>query len=221
MVYFEKSQPAPACLEAEKLKVNGDYKCGEVLTRLLGDFKNKCYLCEQKAPTTINVEHFTAHQGDRELKFDWNNLFWSCGHCNNTKLAQHTDLLNCTVATDAVETALKYEIKPFPKEKAQITAQNTDPRTARTRDLLLAIFNGSTPLKTIESANLRDLLLQEIKVFQSALIAYYESNSEAEHDEHRQKITRHLDKSSHFTAFKRWIIRDNEELNGDFGHLLD
>ena len=221
MVYLEKSQPAPTCLVAEKAKASGDYKCGDVLARLRDDFKNKCYLCEQKSPTTINVEHFTAHQGNLDLKFDWNNLYWSCGHCNNTKLALYSDLLNCTVAADAVETVLKYEIKPFPKEKAQITVQNSDPRTARTRDLLLAIFNGTTPLKTIESANLRDLLLQEIKIFQSALIAYYESISEDERHEHRQKITRHLDKSSHFTAFKRWIIRDNEELSDDFGHLLD
>lgn len=221
MVYFEKSQPAPACLEVEKAKTNGDYKCGEVLERLYNDFKNKCYLCEQKAPTTINVEHFTAHQGDLNLKFDWNNLFWSCGHCNNTKLALYSDLLNCTVAADAVETALKYEIKPFPKEKAQITAQNADPRTGRTRDLLLAIFNGTTPLKTIESSNLREHLLREIKDFQTELIAYYESIGEAERQEHRQKIARHLDRSSAFTAFKRWVIRNNEGLYSDFAHLLD
>jgi len=58
MVYFEKSQPAPACLAEEKTKTSGDYKCGDVLRRLAADFKNKCYLCEHKRPTNLNVEHF-------------------------------------------------------------------------------------------------------------------------------------------------------------------
>jgi len=80
MIYFEKSQPAPECLEKEKSKKSGNYKCAGVLKRLKDDFKNKCYICESKAPTTINVEHFKSHQGDSDLKFDWNNLFWSCGH---------------------------------------------------------------------------------------------------------------------------------------------
>jgi uncharacterized protein (TIGR02646 family) len=117
MVYFEKSQPAPACLVLEKGKANGDYKTPETLRRLENDFKNKCYICESKAPHTINVEHFNPHQGNQDLKFDWNNLFWACGHCNNTKLATHNNLLNCTDINDNVEEAIHYYINPFPKEK--------------------------------------------------------------------------------------------------------
>lgn len=78
MVYLEKSQPAPDCLETEKAKAYGDYKCKNVLERIKTDFKNKCYLCEYKEPVAINVEHFRPHEGDKDLKFDWNNLFWSC-----------------------------------------------------------------------------------------------------------------------------------------------
>ncbi len=44
MVFFEKSQPAPACLETEKAKANGDYKCDVTLNRIKEDFKNKCYI---------------------------------------------------------------------------------------------------------------------------------------------------------------------------------
>lgn len=39
MLYFKKSQPAPDCLEQEKSKKNGDYKCGDVLDRLKVNFK--------------------------------------------------------------------------------------------------------------------------------------------------------------------------------------
>ena len=33
------------------------------------------------------VEHLLPHLDGKypKRKFDWNNLFWSCGHCNNVK----------------------------------------------------------------------------------------------------------------------------------------
>ena len=37
MVYFEKSNPAPVCLEVEKAKANGDYKCDNVLEKIKTD----------------------------------------------------------------------------------------------------------------------------------------------------------------------------------------
>ncbi len=102
MVHFEKSQPAPTCLETEKGKANGDYKCENVLDRIKDDFMNKCYICEYKEPESINVEHFIPHEGDKDLKFDWNNLFWSCSHCNNTKLNNYDNILNCTIEADVL-----------------------------------------------------------------------------------------------------------------------
>lgn len=75
MVYIEKSQPAPKCLDKEKNKANGDYRCASVLDRIKNDFRNKCYICEYKEPVSINIEHFRPHKGDKNLKFDWNNLF--------------------------------------------------------------------------------------------------------------------------------------------------
>ncbi|MCP5046806.1 MAG: HNH endonuclease, partial [bacterium] len=67
-----------------------------VLERVKRDFKNKCYICEYKEPPSINIEHFLPHRGDKDLKFDWDNLFWSCAHCNNTKGDKFDNILNCT-----------------------------------------------------------------------------------------------------------------------------
>jgi uncharacterized protein (TIGR02646 family) len=120
MINVVKSQPAPACLEAEKWKANGDYKCGDVLERMKHDFKNKCYICEELAPTTINVEHFRPHGGNIDLKFDWNNLFFVCGHCNNTKLAGYTNLLDCTDPNYRILDLIRIEMKPFPKERVKV-----------------------------------------------------------------------------------------------------
>lgn len=217
MIYFEKSQPAPECLEKEKLKVSGDYKCGCVLERLQNDFKNKCYICESQAPTTINVEHFKSHQGDVDLKFDWNNLFWACGHCNNIKLAKFDDILNCTDLNDNVENALKYEFKPFPHEKVAVEAVNNNSKTENTKNLLLAVFNGTTKLKNIEADNLCNALLKEMRDYQNHLCEYYDAYDKEDKSHSSRKIKSHLNSASAFTAFKRQVIKDNPALFAEFG----
>jgi uncharacterized protein (TIGR02646 family) len=222
MLYFEKSQPAPDCLAIEKQKASGDYKCGCVLERLKTDFKNKCYICESKSPSTINVEHFKSHQGDKNLKFDWNNLFWSCGHCNNTKLAKFDFILNCADTNDVIEEKLNYDIKPYPRAKVSITANSDDNKTLQTQALLLAVFNGTTTLKEIESDNIRSNLLKEIKNFQKWLFKYFnDTNDDKEKERCLKKIKQHLNKASAFTSFKRQIIKDDDELFKEFSHCFD
>lgn len=221
MVNFEKSQPAPNCLASEKSKASGDYKCGDVLERLKSDFKNKCYLCEQKAPSNINVEHFQSHQGNLDLKFDWNNLYWSCSHCNNIKSSLYDDILNCNDSSQRVDSWIKYEIDPFPKEKAKISIIEDETNADNTVELLDKIYNGSTNLKTIEAANIRQKLLLEIRDFQNWLFEYFEEEEETEQKIFlRRKIENHLRNSSNFTAFKRWIIWKNEAMNHEFGELI-
>jgi hypothetical protein len=56
-----RSQPAPASLATEKLKTSGEYNKPDVLVRLKEDFYNKCYLCEEKAISKIEVDHFLPH----------------------------------------------------------------------------------------------------------------------------------------------------------------
>ena len=220
MIYFEKSQPAPECLEKEKLKQNGDYKCGDVLNRLKDDFKNKCYICETKEPTNINVEHFKSHSENPDLKFDWNNLFLACGHCNNTKLDKFDNLLDCTNLNDKIESQLKYFFNPFPLEKVAIETANDDEKSTATKNLLLAVFNGTTKLKIIESANLRNQLLEEIRDFQKHLCDYYKAHNDEDKDHHRRKILSHLNAASAFTAFKRQIIKNNPNLLNEFGYCF-
>lgn len=222
MVYFEKSQPAPKSLAIEKQKKNGKYNSEDVLKQLQTDFKNKCYLCERKAPASINVEHFVAHQSNIDLKFDWNNLFWSCVHCNNTKLINYINILNCTNIEDDVENALYYHMPPYPKELVNIEVLKTSQKAISTKALLLKIYNGSTEHKIIEAANIRTALLNDIWDFQNALIGYYNSSNDDETNTfYLIKIKRHLNRSSNFTAFKRWIIKKNDEMSKDLEQYFD
>ncbi len=165
---------------------------GDVLNRLKDDFKNKCYICETKEPTNINVEHFKSHRENPDLKFDWNNLFLACGHCNNTKLAKFDNLLNCTNLNDKIEAQLKYSFNPFPFETVTIEATSNDAKAIETQNLLLAVFNGTTKLKKIESSNLRNKLLDEINDYQKHLCAYYKAHDNEEKNYHRMKILSHF-----------------------------
>ena len=87
MVKVERSSPAPDSLAEEKKKPNGSYSKPDVIEKLKKDFHNKCYICELDKLQDPQVEHLRPHFGGKniERKFDWNNLFWSCSHCNGVK----------------------------------------------------------------------------------------------------------------------------------------
>ncbi len=214
MVFFNKSQPAPIILSTHNSQ--------DILDRLEVDFCNKCYICEEKEPKDINIEHFVAHQGNDTLRLDWNNLFLSCTHCNNIKSNNFQNLLNCTILSDKVDTALYYHCNPFPKEKAEFSIKIPSVKATETKELLKKSFNGEhTPQKALESANLRSLLVKEIRVFQALLFDYDESECSDNKEYYLRKIKFHLSKFSAFTAFKRWIIRDNPELLQEFSSYLE
>ena len=95
MINIKRSYPAPSSLEREKVKKSGKYNLQDVIDMLDVDFKSKCYLCEIKA-TAFEVEHLVAHENNIDLKFDWDNLFLSCRHCNNIKSNKFNNILYCT-----------------------------------------------------------------------------------------------------------------------------
>ena len=49
MINLIKSTPSPVCLIDQLATAGNNYRCGDVIPRLKDDFKNKCYLCEEKS----------------------------------------------------------------------------------------------------------------------------------------------------------------------------
>jgi len=225
MIHIQKSVDPPPCLEEEMTKQNGDYKCGDVVERLANDFQNKCYLCEYPNPTGINVEHFQAHRGNKTLKYDWKNLFFSCGHCNNTKLAipQFNQILNCTVQDDEVETSISYYFKLYPKTEIQLTALSEDQRVANTVALLSKIYNGHTAIKALEASYIREKMLAEISDFHSHLnTCFVDEDAEPDERHHAlRKIKDHLRKKSGFRAFKSWIVWNNPLYRKELSQFIE
>ncbi len=97
MVKIERTPAPPASLAAEKEKANGSYRESDVIRQLQHDFNGKCYLCEIDKLQSIEVEHLHPHGGDKERKFAWDNLFYSCAHCNSVKNQSkyHDTILDC------------------------------------------------------------------------------------------------------------------------------
>jgi len=205
MVNIERKEPAPTCLQTQT-----DYKCGDVLEKLEKVFFGKCYICET-ATFSTNVEHFKAHQGDIALKFDWNNLFLACNHCNNIKLT--TEILNCTDPNHDVEERIEYNSISVIEQPIEIKANNNynDKLTKDTVDLLNKVYNGHTKIKTIDAKKLKMSLIKEMLQFQNLMLDYYEGkNNIHKLAEIERNIKVELHKGSKLTAFKRQIIKDFE-----------
>lgn len=75
---------------------NTTYNTPEVNAALVEMFHGKCYICENKRASSFQIEHLRPHKSNVDLKYDWNNLFWSCAHCNNLKNAGYEPILDCS-----------------------------------------------------------------------------------------------------------------------------
>lgn len=99
MVKIDRTPTPPPSLAIESKKARGSYTLEDVISQLKQDFHSKCYLCELKDLTDIEVEHLLPHY-NRKIKeriFDWNNLFYTCPHCNSIKNSRIYDekILDC------------------------------------------------------------------------------------------------------------------------------
>jgi hypothetical protein len=90
-----------------------------------------------------------------------------------------------------------------------------------TVELLTLIYNSdvkSTAIQKIESVNLRKKLIKEVLIFNGHLHDFDDDILPNEYKERsKAQIQGHLSNKSLFTAFKRWIVRDNEHLAEVFG----
>ncbi len=227
----------PLCLETEKKRElsgkikDGNYRCDKVIERIKTDFFNKCYICENCKPTSINVEHFRPHKSKNiDLKFSYSNLFFACAHCNNCKSDDFENILDCTNTNEDVENWIDYRIEPMEGVKAEFSISETNKnaswdkaRIDETIKLLDRVFNGEhTNIKEIESENLRSLLIEDVSIFYQ-IIRKFSKNQyhSAEQKEHVDFIKSEIRKDSNFTAFKRSIIKRSPKLKQEFEKYFD
>lgn len=202
---------------------NGEYNSDDVLKALNAIFYGKCYICENSHPIMYNIEHLIPHKGNSELKTDWNNLFLSCGHCNNIKSAKYDNILDCTQIHPDKSISFQYNSDIYNPDAQSVTVKplNQENSTLSTVNLLNAVYYGNTPEKRLSANNIKWLLHEEMTKFKSALQSYkrhLENNDTMAMEDDIYLLKQSLNCSSSFTAFKRWYIMDNKE---DYSILYD
>ena len=234
MINIIRIEKEPDCLAIEKQKeINGKtgkHDCGKdeyrIRTILKKDFLNKCYICESKGNTDFLIEHFKPHENGKyiDLKYDWNNLFFSCSYCNGKKSSSYNNckenmILDCTNPEHDVENWIKYEKSIKLKSKFEISAikKKQNKIVLKTVEFLDKIYNGNEQTKD-NTENLNENVHWELFSFQKAIIDYLTKDNK---DKYLKKIERKLSKKSAYTAFKRQIIKENKKYSEKFQHYFD
>jgi hypothetical protein len=202
------------------IKNENDYRNDPVFSLLVMDCYNKCYICEIKNLTSINVEHRKAHNGNPILKYDWHNLFLSCPHCNNIKSQSHLTALDCTQIDPESYIALSLKIEENFKTAVDVKKLGEEQDIDDTVQLLDYVYNGTTVMKKLESENLRNLIEMEMTGFYSTMSRYQSETDNNLKQTFRNQIVQAISRESRFAAFKRKIVRDTPELYGEFSKEL-
>lgn len=201
MVKIERSSIAPASLALQK-----SYREADVIERLERDFYGKCYICELKELADINVEHLEPHKNGKiiERKFDWNNLFLSCVHCNSVKNKREYDdmILDCCRVDP--EKKINFD---FENSNVKITTKDEDDNKAiKTAELITEVFN-------IKNTGIRERGSDfRLKKLQKEMIVLFENLKKCKENKISLNIIRaNLRRESTFAAFKRFYVRKNIE----------
>lgn len=199
------------------------YDSEDVLLELRNIFFDKCYICECKEPTALNVEHLRPHSGDEAKKFDWNNLYYSCARCNSIKGEGYSGIIDCTDSSIDALRSIKHLPPRTPGSKIDIEATNQLPATLETAELLDKVYNAvNTANKAITASYLRKKVFKRYNLFLRYLDVYMdELTADEKKSEAREVIGKILKKQGEFSAFIRWLILDDENLKKDFEDFID
>ena len=218
MFEIARSLPAPSDLSRNK------YNTAPIVDALSEICHAKCYLCENDQVQEVEVEHFLPHKKHPNLKFDWDNLFYSCKRCNRIKSDDYEYILNpCDPNHKVFRNIL---LIPPSRASDKVTINNlcsaSDPffsNAVVTVNLLEKCFNDiSTPARRISRRDLINKILEgvadilEIRVrLKSKKLTPFEENEEIE------RLKNMTSPKYAFSAFWRWYVLDDELLLSKMG----
>lgn len=204
MVKIEKNPTIPLSLSTENGRTPTSYREKDVILQLKEDFHGKCYLCNMGDLTDINVEHLRPHRNDVSLKFDWNNLFYACPHCNSVKnKSAYDEIINC--CQENPETLLAFLIQE--DNSVSVTPSTGRVDVSATADLINDIFsNKNTGCRTIATEVRVRKLLEEMNLLYRILDEYHKGIKKVRNKKILDEL---LHRKSSFAAFKRSYVREN------------
>lgn len=207
MIKVCRSMPAPESLETESKKTSGKYNLPDVTEKLEHDFHNKCYICEIFPNADPEVEHLRPHKNGKypERKFDWNNLFWVCRHCNSIKTKQEYDegIIDCC-RQDPEEKIHQY----YDGSKLLFEPLDDDESTIKTCKLLSDTFyEKNTGIRTSASSTRCRGAIEQINILLDTL-EEYKTDPQNKMIQDRLRVL--LSRESKYACFKRSYVRDHK-----------
>lgn len=208
-MYFAKTQPGPSkklLAQKNKDKTNKSYDIPGVREQLAKDFYDKCYICGFES-TSMRIEHFRPHRGNRDKMFDWKNLFYACEHCNSLKSDGFETLLDCT-KIKAIDELIEFSYDPGKGNRQKILITDVDSKSPDTVELLQLVFSAkNTPTKKQGAKLLEKKLGVALRDFRKINAAYNKDPNKA-----NEALLKHeVNNQSEFAAFKRWLVKKNPQ----------
>lgn len=219
MVKIERTPTPPASLAIECKKVHVSYASEDVISQLKKDFHSKCYLCELKDLTDIEVEHLLPHY-NRKIKervFDWNNLFYACPHCNSIKNDRIYDekIIDCCKVDpesllDHIYQEGKVNVRPHDPD-------TQDEKVLMTADLLENCFEKSnTGIRIFQCQERVNRLAETMNALYKTLEALKKPTSK----QYLRALKGMLSREYKFSGFTRYYVRSHiEEYPQLFGKI--
>lgn len=209
MVKIDRTFPAPTSLAVEAKKKSGKYDKPDVVKQLREDAHDKCYICEMKGLQDPVVEHLVPHKDGKypDRKFDWNNLFWACGHCNGVKNQDKYDTGVIDCCRKNPEEVIAFRLR---NEEVEVEAKDIlDKEAVLTATLVQEVFClKNTGMRVYKS----EMRFQELNKEMNKL---YDNLAELKKKPDSKVVLRKvkalLRRESAFAAFKRNYIRENKE----------
>ena len=220
MIKVDRTFPAPKSLETEAKKKNGSYTEIDVVDQLLRDFHKKCYICEINDLQDPQVEHLLPHKNGKypERKFDWNNLFLSCGHCNSVKNQKKYDegIIDCCKVEPEKLLTFKINENAVEIEKKEETEDKTLDRTI---ELLQEVYGiDNTGMREYKSDMRFKGVLRQMNLLYDNLEQLKE-NPNSKIVQRKLKVL--LRRESAFAAFKRYYIEEHKDIYPELQEYLE
>lgn len=215
MVKVERTLTPPFSLAVEKEKKNGSYRKTDVTDQLFQDFHGKCYLCEINQLQSPEVEHLYPHRGrDIERKFDWNNLFLSCRHCNSVKNQEkYADVILDCCKNDP-EAVLDHI---FENGHVAVHPLQDTPESKMTAELLTECFEKTrTGIRELECRTLKNALSETMNLLYKQLLEYCEMPSA----KNLRVLRMMLNRTYRFAGFTRAYVRKHLETYPDLAEYV-
>ena len=214
-----RSQDVPECLNKNQ------YNTKEVVDLLEPMFHGKCYLCEQDELSDPEIEHFDPHKGDLNKKYNWDNLYYSCGRCNSIKGTTHINLLDCCDKNINVFKEIKCLLPSVPDGNVTVTAtsNNHEIKSKNTIALLEKCYNETgTPLRGITRTVLMEDLFAHYTEYLSYRVSLRDKRTSDEEKAHAKgRLKSMLKVSFPFSVFWRWHLLSDSFLKKELKDHID